>query len=158
MRNTFDFTPLFRSGVGFDRMLNALEAASRVETVDNWPPYDIAKNGEDDYRITMAVAGFSQDELDITQEQNILMVSGQKAAEDNAEYLHHGIAERAFRRRFELADHVKVLNASLVNGLLTIDLKREIPEEMKPRRIEIGSAKAKPKAEAKQIEANKQAA
>ncbi|TIU60795.1 MAG: Hsp20 family protein, partial [Mesorhizobium sp.] len=98
MRNTFDFTPLFRSGIGFDRMLNALESASRVETVDNWPPYDIAKKGEDDYRITMAVAGFSQDELDITQEHNMLMVSGQKPAEDNAEYLHHGIAERAFRR------------------------------------------------------------
>ncbi|TIX97907.1 MAG: Hsp20 family protein [Mesorhizobium sp.] len=158
MRNTFDFTPLFRSGIGFDRMLNALEAASRVETVDNWPPYDIAKKGEDDYRITMAVAGFSQDELDITQEHNMLMVSGQKPAEDNAEYLHHGIAERAFRRRFELADHVKVVNASLVNGLLTIDLKREIPEEMKPRRIEIGSVKAKPKAEARQIEADTKAA
>ena len=140
MRTTFDITPLFRSSIGFDRMLNALEAASRVESIDNWPPYDIAKLGEDDYRITMAVAGFSQDELTITQEQNMLMVSGQKPGEDNSQYLHRGIAWRAFQRRFELADHVKVAGASLVNGLLTIDLKREIPEEMKPRKIEIQSA------------------
>jgi molecular chaperone IbpA len=139
-------------------MLNALQAASRVESIDNWPPYDIAKTGEDDYRITMAVAGFSQDELTITQEQNMLLVAGQKANEDNGQYLHRGIASRAFQRRFELADHVKVTGAGLVNGLLTIDLQREIPEEMKPRRIEIGAGKAVPEAEAKQIEADKQAA
>ncbi len=158
MRTTFDFTPLFRSSIGFDRMLNALEAASRVESIDNWPPYDIAKLGEDDYRITMAVAGFSQDELTITQEQNMLMVSGQKPGEDNSQYLHRGIAWRAFQRRFELADHVKVASASLVNGLLTIDLKREIPEEMKPRRIEITADKALPTVETRQIEAEKLAA
>jgi molecular chaperone IbpA len=137
-------------------MLNALEAASRVETIDNWPPYDIVKSGEDDYRITMAVAGFGQDELTIAQEQNMLMVSGQKAGEDNGEYLHRGIAGRAFQRRFELADHVKVVGANLVNGLLTIDLKREIPEEMKPRRIEIAGDRALPEVETTQIE--KQAA
>ncbi|PBB95942.1 Hsp20 family protein [Mesorhizobium sp. WSM3862] len=153
MRTSFDFSPLFRSSIGFDRMLNALETASRIETADNWPPYDIAKSGEDDYRITMALAGFSQDELAITQEQNMLMVSGQKAGEDNGEYLHRGIAGRAFQRRFELADHVKVVDASLVNGLLTIDLKREIPEEMKPRRIEITADKSSPKAATKKIEA-----
>ena len=158
MRTTFDFTPLFRSSIGFDRMLNTLEAASRVESIDNWPPYDIAKLGEDDYRITMAVAGFSQDELTITQEQNMLMVSGQKPGEDNSQYLHRGIAWRAFQRRFELADHVKVAGASLVNGLLTIDLKREIPEEMKPRRIEITAGEALPKVETRQIEAEKLAA
>ncbi|MGO4562675.1 Hsp20 family protein [Rhizobiales bacterium 3FA27D7] len=158
MRTTFDFTPLFRSSVGFDRMLNALETASRIDTVDNWPPYDIAKTGENDYRITMAVAGFGQDELDITQERNMLMVNGQKADEDKGEYLHRGIAGRAFQRRFELADHVKVVNASLVNGLLTIDLKREIPEEMKPRRIEIAAEQATPKVATKKIEAEKQAA
>ena len=156
MRTTFDFSPLFRSSVGFDRMLSALETASRVETVDNWPPYDIAKIGQDDYRITMAVAGFSQDELDITQEQNMLLISGQKAGEDRGEYLHGGIAGRAFQRRFEVADHVRVVGASLVNGLLTIDLKREIPEEMKPRRIEIAADKAK--VTTKKIEAEKQAA
>lgn len=158
MRTTFDFSPLFRSSIGFDRMLNVLETASRIETVDNWPPYDIAKTSEDDYRISMAVAGFAQDELDITQEQNMLMVSGQKAGEDKGEYLHRGIAGRAFQRRFELADHVKVVGASLVNGLLTIDLKREIPEEMKPRRIEITADKAMPKGATKKIEAEKHAA
>ncbi|AZO58614.1 MAG: Hsp20 family protein [Mesorhizobium sp.] len=158
MRTSFDFSPLFRSSIGFDRMLNALETASRIETADNWPPYDIAKSGEDDYRITMALAGFSQDELAITQEQNMLMVSGQKAGEDNGEYLHRGIAGRAFQRRFELADHVKVVDASLVNGLLTIDLKREIPEEMKPRRIEITADKSSPTAATKKIEADNKAA
>lgn len=139
MRTTFDFSPLFRSSVGFDRLVNALEAASRVESIDNWPPYDIAKTGEDDYRITMAVAGFSQDELTITQEQSMLVASGQKAADDSGQYLHRGIAGRSFQRRFQLADHVRVEGASLVNGLLTIDLRREIPEEMKPRRIAISS-------------------
>ena len=158
MRTTFDFSPLFRSSIGFDRMLNALEAASRVESIDNWPPYDIAKLGEDDYRITMAVAGFGEKELTLTQEQNMLLVAGQKADEESAQYLHRGIAGRAFQRRFELADHVKVVGASLVNGLLTIDLKREIPEEMKPRRIEIAAGEALPKVETKQIEAEKQAA
>ncbi|TJV52720.1 MAG: Hsp20 family protein, partial [Mesorhizobium sp.] len=126
-------TPLFRSSVGFDRIFNMLENASRVSTIDNWPPYDIAKIGEDDYRITMAVAGFSQDELTITHQPNMLVVSGSQAGEDNGEYLYRGIAGRAFERRFELADHVKVAGASLENGLLTVDLKREIPEEMKPR-------------------------
>jgi len=158
MRTTFDFSPLFRSSIGFDRMLNALEAASRVETIDNWPPYDIAKTSEDDYRITMAVAGFSHDDLTITQEQNMLIVSGQRTGEDSAEYLHRGIAGRAFQRRFELADHVKVVGAALVNGMLKIDLKRELPEEMKPRRIEIMTDAALPQGETKQIEADKHAA
>jgi molecular chaperone IbpA len=158
MRTTFDFSPLFRSSIGFDRMLNALEAASRVETIDNWPPYDIAKTGGDDYRITMAVAGFGQDELTITQEQNLLIVFGEKAGEDSGQYLHRGIAGRAFQRRFELADHVKVVGASLAHGLLTIDLKRELPEEMKPRKIEIAASETLPDVETKQIESEKQAA
>ena len=157
MRTTFDFTPLFRSSIGFDRMLHALEAASRVETIDNWPPYDIAKMAENDYRITMAVAGFSQDDLTITQEQNMLMVSGQKAGEDGGQYLHRGIAGRDFQRRFELYDHVKVVGASLADGMLTIDLRREIPEEMKPRRIEIAAGEALSKPETKQIEAERAA-
>ncbi|WP_027145653.1 Hsp20 family protein [Mesorhizobium sp. WSM3626] len=162
MRTAFDFSPLFRSSIGFDRMLNALDAASRIETIDNWPPYDIAKTSEDDYRITMAVAGFSQDELTLTQEQNMLVVSGQKTGDDkggdNSQYLHRGIAGRAFQRRFELADHVKVVGAALVNGLLTIDLKREIPEEMKPRKIEIAADTTLPKGATKQIEAEKKVA
>lgn len=139
MRTTFDFSPLFRSSIGFDRLVNALEAASRVESIDNWPPYDIAKTDEENYRITMAVAGFSEDELSITQEQNMLLVAGSKTADENAQYLHRGIAGRSFQRRFQLADHVRVEGATLVNGLLTIDLRREIPEEMKPRRIAISS-------------------
>ncbi|MEJ6780981.1 Hsp20 family protein [Aminobacter sp. Piv2-1] len=159
MRTAFDFSPLYRSSIGFDRVFDLLENASRVTTtIDNWPPYDIARIGEDDYRITMAVAGFSQDELSMTQEQNMLLVTGEKNGEDKAEYLHRGIAGRAFERRFQLADHVKVSGASLENGLLTIDLKREIPEEMKPRRIEIGSAAATPKVAQRKIEAERQAA
>jgi molecular chaperone IbpA len=158
MRTNLDFSPLFRSSIGFDRMLDALEAASRVESIDNWPAYDIIKIGEDDYRIAMAVAGFSQDELTITQEQNVLVVAGQKEDAREEQYLHRGIADRTFQSRFELADHVKVMGAGLVNGLLTIDLKREIPEEMKPRKIEISTGMALPKVDTKQIEAEKQAA
>jgi molecular chaperone IbpA len=139
MRTTFDFSPLFRSSIGFDRLVNALEAASRVESIDNWPPYDIAKTDEDEYRITMAVAGFSEDELSITQEQNMLLVAGSKTPDENTQYLHRGIAGRSFQRRFQLADHVRVEGATLVDGLLTINLRREIPEEMKPRRIAISS-------------------
>jgi molecular chaperone IbpA len=158
MRTNLDFSPLFRSSIGFDRMLDALQAASRIETIDNWPPYDIVKTGEDDYRIAMAVAGFSPDELTMTQEQNLLVVSGQKPNAGDVQYLHRGIAGRSFQRRFELADHVKVVGADLANGLLTIDLKREIPEAMKPRRIEISTDEALPKVDTKQIEADKQAA
>lgn len=139
MRTTFDFSPLFRSSIGFERLVNALEAASRVESIDNWSPYDIAKTDEDEYRITMAVAGFSEDELSITQEQNMLLVAGSKTPDENTQYLHRGIAGRSFQRRFQLADHVRVEGATLVNGLLTINLRREIPEEMKPRRIAISS-------------------
>jgi molecular chaperone IbpA len=140
MRTTLDFAPLYRSSIGFDRMFNLLENASRVQSIDNWPPYDIVKIGDDDYQITMAVAGFAQDELTLTHEPNLLVVEGRKVGEDERQYLHRGIAGRTFQRRFELADHVKVTGASLVNGLLTVELKREIPEAKKPRRIEIGTA------------------
>jgi len=152
MRPTFDFSPLFRSSIGFDRVLSALENANRLEAVEAWPPYDIVKLSKDEYRISLAVAGFSPDELTLTHEPNVLIVAGQKANEDNVEYLHRGIAQRAFQRRFELADHVKVTGADLVDGLLTIELAREIPEEMRPRRIEIAKGTASPKGEAKQIE------
>jgi molecular chaperone IbpA len=157
MRTAFDFTPLFRSSIGFDRIVDLLENAS-VTTIDNWPPYDIVKTGQDDYRLTMAVAGFSEDELTITQEPNMLLVSGEKSGEDGGQYLHRGIAGRAFQRRFELADHVKVAGASLINGLLAIDLKHEIPEEMKPRRIEISGGAPMPKTDTPRIEAEQQAA
>ncbi|MDY6859665.1 MAG: Hsp20 family protein [Pseudomonadota bacterium] len=154
MATRLDFTPLFRSSIGFDRMLDALEAASRVETLDNWPPYDIVKTGEDDYRIDMAVAGFAEDDLTLTQDKNMLIVSGRKEAPggDEAGYLYRGIAGRSFERRFELADHVRVEGATLSNGLLTVELKREIPEELKPRRIEIASLAAVEGAETRQIE------
>ena len=140
MRNNFDFSPLYRSSIGFDRMFDLLENASRVETTESWPPYDIAKTGDDTYRITMAVAGFAQDELEISAEPNLLVVTAQKRAEARGDYLHRGIAARSFTRRFELADHVKVTAATLVNGLLTIELQRELPEAMKPRRIPISSS------------------
>ena len=147
MRTAFDFSPFYRSSIGFDRVFDLLENASRSSTVDNWPPYDIAKIGDNDYRITVAVAGFAEDELSMTQEHNVLTVAGQKSTEENGEYLHRGIAGRAFERRFQLADHVKVTGAELKNGLLTVDLKREIPEEMKPRRIAIGGSQVAPKIE-----------
>ncbi|MER9948710.1 Hsp20 family protein [Mesorhizobium sp. M0047] len=156
MRTNLDFAPLFRSSIGFDRVFDMLENASRVTATDNWPPYDIAKTGEDDYRITMAVAGFSQDQLTITHQPNLLVVSGSQPGEDNGQYLYRGIAGPAFERRFELADHVKVVGAGLDNGLLNIDLKRELPEEMKPRRIAIAGSTAK--AAPRQIEAEKSAA
>ena len=158
MRTTFDFSPLYRSGIGFDRMLTSLEATSRGDATESCPPYDIIKIGDDDYRIAIAVAGFSAEELTLTQEGSALLVTGQKATQEKAEYLHRGIAERSFRRRFQLADHVKVKDASLANGLLTIDLRHEIPEEMKPRQIEIIARKGLSKPEAKQINRDQRAA
>lgn len=156
MRTSLDFTPLYRSGIGFDRVLDLLENAGRAATVDSWPPYDIVRTGEDAWRIAMAVAGFSQDELTVTLEPNLLVVRGAKSGEETAQYLHRGIAGRAFERRFELADHVRVAGASLENGLLTIDLVRELPEAMKPQRIALGTGQ--PKAETQQIEGEKAAA
>jgi molecular chaperone IbpA len=142
MRTSFDVSPFYRSSVGFDRVFDLLENATRIPAIDNWPPYDIAKTGDDTYRIQMAVAGFAQDDLSITTEPNLLIVTGQNGAQAGGEYLHRGIANRSFTRRFELADHVKVAGASLVNGLLTIELRREIPEAMKPRRIAITAGPA----------------
>jgi molecular chaperone IbpA len=137
MRTTLDFSPLFRYGIGFDRVFDLLDSASRITAIDNWPPYDIVKTGDDTYRITMAVAGFGRDELTVTHQPNLLVVSGEKSGQDEGTYLHRGIAGRAFERRFELADHVEVSGASMDNGLLRIELKRELPEGMKPRRIAI---------------------
>ena len=139
MRNEFDFAPLFRSSIGFDRVFNLLANSQRLQSIETWPPYDIVKSGEDSYRIQMAVAGFGTEDLDIMQERNVLVVKAQKAEEaGQGEYLHRGIAARSFDRRFELADHVRVESAGLKNGLLTIELKREVPEAMKPRKIAIG--------------------
>ena len=137
MRTSFDFAPFYRSSIGFDRVFDLLENATRLQAIDNFPPYDIAKTGDDTYRISMAVAGFAQEELDISAQPNLLIITGEKSTEASGEFLHRGIANRAFTRRFELADHVKVKGASLVNGLLHIELEREIPEAMKPRRVAI---------------------
>ena len=137
---TFDFSPLFRSTIGFDRLLPFFEDALRWdESAATYPPYNIEKTGEDSYRITMAVAGFNKDELNIEVRANALAVTGEKKEEDHS-YLHRGIAGRSFVRRFRLADHVNVVGADLENGLLHIDLVRELPEEMKPRRIEISTS------------------
>ena len=140
---TADFTPLYRSLVGFDRLAQQLEQA-KSESVSNWPPYNIESTGEDAWRIELAVAGFKADELNLEVNQNLLTVTGRKTANDDVErrYLHRGLAERDFERRFQLADYVIVTNAGLENGLLTIDLKRELPEAMKPRRIEIATGEA----------------
>jgi len=154
---TYDFSPLYRSTIGFDRLFDMLGQAARVTPMTpNWPPYNVEKVADDQYRITMAVAGFSPDEIELTQHGNALTVAGTKAAEpDGAQVLHRGIATRAFEQSFEVADHVKVVGASLDNGLLTVELKREVPEELKPRRIEIATGtgrQAIAQDDAKQIE------
>ncbi len=134
-----DLTPLFRSTVGFDRMGRLLDSAFNSEA-PSYPPYNIEKVEDDQYRVTMAVAGFEQNDLDITQNNNSLIVTGEQTKDEaEAKFLHRGIATRAFQRQFELADHVNVTNASLENGLLVIELKREVPEELKPRKISIGA-------------------
>lgn len=146
-----DFSPLYRSTVGFDRLFTMLDSLAQPENGQSYPPYNIERTAEDAYRISMAVAGFSDEDIAIEAHRNVLTVKGEKAEEqtEGREFLHRGIAARAFERRFQLADHVEVVGAELKNGLLHIDLKRNIPEEMKPRKIEISAAPAK----AKQIEA-----
>ena len=139
MRTNFDFAPYRRSTVGFDRLFDLLETSARSET-ENYPPFDIEQQGEDRYRITLAVAGFRPDEIEIVAQNNQLTVKGDRAEEgDVGRYLHRGIATRAFERRFQLADFIVVQDASFDSGLLRISLKREIPEAMKPRKIEIGT-------------------
>lgn len=141
---TYDLSPLYRTAIGFDRLADMLSSASRVDG-NGYPPYNIESRGEDEYRISMAVAGFSEADLDIVTEQNTLTVSGNKQAEEangEREFLYRGIANRSFERRFQLADHVRVVSARLENGLLHIDLERELPEQMKPRRIEIGGGRS----------------
>ena len=142
---TYDFSPLYRSTVGFDRLFDLLDHAGRGET--NWPPYNIERLGEDQYRITMAVAGFAPDDIELVQQQSSLFVSGQKRGSDeDKQYLHRGIATRSFKQTFNLADHVKVSGARLEHGLLTIELVREVPEAMKPRRIAIATRNRAPRA------------
>ncbi len=138
---TYDFAPLWRSTVGFDRLFDLAEAAQRTGE-DNYPPYNIERLGEDRYQISLAVAGFAPEDITVTAEQNVVTVEGKKADKSEREYLYQGISARPFKRQFNLADHVQVKSASFENGLLKIELVREIPEAMKPRRITINTAAA----------------
>jgi len=144
---TIDFTPVFRSSVGFDRMARLMDHAMRATEAANnapaYPPYNIEKLSDDDYRISMAVAGFGEDDLDIQVENGTLTITGKQEKVESDEgktYLHRGIATRAFERRFDLADHIRVVSAEIENGLLHVSLVREVPEAMKPRRVEISRA------------------
>ena len=143
MRSAFDFAPYRRSTVGFDRLFDMLENSSFGQGQENYPPFDLIKEGENEYRIQLAVAGFKPDEIDITAQQNVLVVSGRKSdepEEKGPDFIYRGIANRSFERRFALADHIQVRSADLSDGLLSIELVREIPEAMKPRKINIGGS------------------
>ena len=152
MRSAFDFGPYRRSTVGCDRLFDMLENSNASGTQENYPPFDLIRLGENDYRIELAVAGFKSDEIDITAQQNVLLVSGRKKEEaeegKGSDYIYRGIATRSFERRFALADHIQVRGADLKDGLLSIELKREIPEAMKPRKISIGESQPAIEAEA----------
>ena len=151
---TLDFAPLYRSTVGFDRLFDLLDNTARPD----WPPYNIQKVSEDEYRISMAIAGFRASEVELTQHGNTLVVAGKKEAEpESQQMLHRGIAFRNFTQTFNLADHVKVAGARLEDGLLSVDLVREVPEQLKPRRIEIGSAASPVESSVKQIDQAKAA-
>ena len=143
MRSAFDFSPFRRSTVGFDRLFDMLESSGLGQGQENYPPFDLIKAGDNDYRIELAVAGFRPEEIDITAQQNVLVVSGRKSEESEekgSDYIYRGIANRSFERRFALADHIQVRGADLKDGLLSIALRREIPEAMKPRKIDIGGS------------------
>lgn len=145
---TNELNPLYRTLVGFDRIASLMDQAARLDAAPGYPPFNVEQIGEDNFRIELAVAGFSEDDLSIEFKQNSLLVTGQRKPVEQRNFLHRGIAERSFERRFGLADHVRVSGAKLENGLLTIDLVRELPELLKPRKIEIGAAtatKAQPK-------------
>ena len=146
MRTAFDFAPFRRSTVGFDRLFDMLENNNLSQAQENYPPFDLIKTGENEYCIQLAVAGFTRDEIDITAQQNVLLVSGKKSDESDGkggDFIYRGIANRSFERRFALADHIQVKSADLHDGMLSIELVREIPEAMKPRKIDIGGVSAK---------------
>ena len=147
MRTAFDFAPFRRSTVGFDRLFDMLENSSLGQSQENYPPFDLIKKGENDYCIELAVAGFKPEEIDITAQQNVLVVSGRKTDESGdkgSNYIYRGIANRSFERRFALADHIQVKGADMKDGLLSIELVREIPEAMKPKKINIGGSQKQP--------------
>ena len=143
---SFDFSPLYRSTVGFDQLQSLLDSVTRETSQPTYPPYNIERLGESDYRITMAVAGFAEKDLAIEVKQNVLSIAGKRTEPEDANYLYQGIAGRSFERRFQLADHVVVKGARLENGLLHVELVRQIPEEMKPRQIPIANGAPKTKA------------
>jgi molecular chaperone IbpA len=136
---TYDFAPLWRTSIGFDRLFDVINNNLHLEGQDNYPPYDILRTGEDTFRVSLAVAGFSPDDISITAQQNMLLVAGRKSENSDFQYLYQGISARAFERQFSLEDHVEVEGASFENGLLQIELVRKVPEAMKPRRIEIAA-------------------
>ena len=145
MRSAFDFAPFRRSSVGFDRLFDMLESSNAGSGAENYPPFDLIKEGDNQYRIELAVAGFKPGEIDITAQQNVLIVTGRKNEETEktgSDFIYRGIANRSFERRFALADHIKVRGADMRDGLLSIELVREIPEAMKPRKIAIGGGEA----------------
>jgi len=138
MRSAFDFSPYRRSSVGFDRLFDMLENSAVGQNGENYPPFDLIRIDDNSYRIELAVAGFARDNIDITAQQNVLIIRGERPDDKGADYVHRGIANRSFERRFALADHIQVRGADMKDGMLAVDLVREIPEAMKPRRIEIG--------------------
>ena len=152
--NRFDFSPYRRSTVGFDRLFDLLEGQARLNAGDNYPPFNIQRRGQESYRITLAVAGFRPEDIDITAQQNLLVVKGRKQDDAEGDFLHVGIANRGFERRFELADYVQVENAALADGLLTIDLMREVPEAMKPKKIAVNGQKTLEIVKTDEAEAN----
>ena len=140
--NSFDFSPLFRTAIGFDRLARLVDTARTAADAPSYPPYNIERTADDAYTLTMAVAGFGQDDIEITAQDNVLLIAGRAPqATDEGRYLHRGIAGRAFERRFVLADHIRVEGANLENGLLHVALRREVPEALKPRRIAIGNGR-----------------
>jgi molecular chaperone IbpA len=139
---TFDFSPLWRSTIGFDHLADLLDSNLRQSADDNYPPYNVERCGEDAYRISLALAGFGMDDITVTAQRDTLIIEGRKPDLEQREYLYHGIAARPFRRVYNLADHVQVKQASFKDGLLIVDLVREVPDAMKPRRIPIGNAAA----------------
>ena len=151
MRSAFDFAPYRRSTIGFDRLFDLLESSTLGQGSENYPPFDLIRIDDNRYRINLAVAGFVRDEIDITAQQNQLIVSGRKDDDDKVDYIHRGIANRQFERRFGLADFIKVAEADLADGMLSIDQVREIPEAMRPRKVAIGGAQ--PRQEAIETEA-----
>lgn len=158
--NRFDFTPYRRTTVGFDRLFDLLENSSRATQNDNYPPFNIERLSDNEYKITIAVAGFTTDEIEIVAQQNTIVVSGSKEAEsnDNRDFMHMGIANRNFERRFQLADHVQVVDAAMSDGLLNISLLREIPEALKPRKIAISGEGKSPAIENQSKKTNKKSA